>query len=81
MSTIPTVSPDEDSWGHSGAFHVVSSGLISGGNFTAIEDSYGSPYASIIPGLIYCIGAMGGGYSDVLNITGSYGLRTSFLMR
>ena len=36
--------------------------------------TYFSPYTSIVPGLIYCIGAMGGGYSDVLNITGSYGL-------
>lgn len=36
-------SPDEDSWGHTGAFYVINSGMIYGGNFVAIEDSYGSP--------------------------------------
>lgn len=42
-------------------------------NILIPTEYFRSPYASIIPGLIYSIGAMGGGYSDVLNMNGSYG--------
>lgn len=50
-------------------------------NILIPTEYFRSPYASIIPGLIYSIGAMGGGYSDVLNMNGSYGNCFFFALR
>lgn len=82
MYFISHLSPDEDSWGHTGAFYVGSSGSISGGSFTAIEDSYGSPGTNMASRVFY-IERNGEVSYDSAGAGGvaSYGLRTSFLMR